>query len=180
MAPLVIVTGAPAAGKSQLAERLAAELGLPLLGKDDVKLALYRTLGAADQRASHALGVAAFEVLFAVARRLLEAGGGVVLEGNFVRGRSEAQLAPIAALAAAVQVCCAATREETLRRYSGRRRHPMHFDEANRERVMAAFESGRHEPLDLAIPTVRVDSTDGYRPPLAEILSLVRTATRPA
>ena len=173
---LVVVTGAPAVGKSRLAERLAAELRLPLLAKDDVKLALYETFGAPDQDASHLLGEAAFEVLFTVVRRLLEAGAGAVLEGNFVRGRSEARMAPLTKLASAVQVWCGAAREETLRRYSERRRHPMHFDEANLARIVAALDSGRHDPLDLAVPSIRVDTTDGYRPSVEEILAFVRRA----
>lgn len=41
---LVLVTGAPGAGKTTLAGPLAAALGLPLIGKDVVKETLYDAL----------------------------------------------------------------------------------------------------------------------------------------
>jgi predicted kinase len=177
LAPLlIVVTGPPAAGKSVLASRLAVELGLPLLAKDDVKLALYRALGARDATASRALSAAAFEVLFVTAGRLLAAGAGLVLEANFVRGESESALGPLLAGARAVQIHCAAEREETLRRYSSRVRHEMHFDEASRSRIVAALDAGRHDPLDLPIPTIRVDTTDGYQPELPVIVGFASRA----
>lgn len=38
---VLVITGAPGSGKSTLATRLAAELELPLVAKDDVKEALF-------------------------------------------------------------------------------------------------------------------------------------------
>jgi predicted kinase len=66
---LVVVTGASGSGKSTIAQDLASELGLPLLAKDDVKEALFDTLGVGDRDWSRRLGVATYEILFAVARR---------------------------------------------------------------------------------------------------------------
>jgi predicted kinase len=172
---LVLVTGPPASGKTVLAERLAAELRVPLLAKDDVKLALYRALGASDMAESQRLGEAAFEVLSSTAARLLAAGVGVVLEGNFAHRRSEAALLPLLEEADAVQVHCAAAREETLRRYRSRTRHEMHYDEAALPRVLGALDSRLHDPMDLVVPTLLVDTTAGYDPPLEAILRFVRT-----
>jgi molybdopterin-guanine dinucleotide biosynthesis protein len=42
---LVLVTGPPASGKTTLARPLASYLGLPLLGKDTIKEALFDALG---------------------------------------------------------------------------------------------------------------------------------------
>jgi predicted kinase len=176
MAPrLIVVTGPPASGKTVLAELLAAVLALPLLAKDDVKLALFRTLGASDMAASMRLSMAAVEVLFAVGSRVLAAGGGLILEGNLVRGQSEAGLRPLLAVAdTTLQIHCSATREETLRRYSTRPRHEMHFDEASLPRVLAALDGGRHDALDLGVPTLHVDTTAGYQPPLERIMEFAR------
>ena len=64
---VVVVSGAPASGKSTLAPALAAELDLPLLAKDAVKDALVDVLGAPDLPRSRELGRAAVQVLLAVA-----------------------------------------------------------------------------------------------------------------
>ncbi|HEY9241563.1 MAG TPA: AAA family ATPase [Streptosporangiaceae bacterium] len=66
----VLVAGWPAAGKSTLARALAAELGLPLLAKDEIKEALMDGLGYPPTVAeSHRLGRAAVLAMLRVAQR---------------------------------------------------------------------------------------------------------------
>ena len=86
----VVVSGAPASGKSTLAPALAAELDLPLLAKDVVKDALVDVLGAPDLPRSRELGRAAVQVLFAVAGTA----GAAVLESVW-HGYARAPLAAL-------------------------------------------------------------------------------------
>src|ERR1700761_910070 len=62
---VVFVSGAPGAGKSTLAVPLAAELGFPLVSKDQIKETLHDALGSppADMIWSQRLGAAAMELL---------------------------------------------------------------------------------------------------------------------
>ena len=177
---LVLVGGAPGSGKTTLARRLTGELRLPLLAKDDVKEALYDTLGAPDRAASRRLGMAAYAVLYAVLDRLLEAGVGAVVESNFYRGLAEAGLRPFVARSTAAHVHCQAPADEIVRRYVARaergERHPGHHDRAAVPDLLAALESGAIEPLDLGVPVLRVDTSDGYAPAWDQILDFVRSA----
>ncbi|HEX2220913.1 MAG TPA: AAA family ATPase [Candidatus Limnocylindria bacterium] len=178
---LVIVSGAPAAGKTTVATRLARDLRVPLLAKDELKEALGDALGAPrDVAASQRLGRAAYAALFATARRILESGIGLVLESNFRRGGSEAELAPLVAAADARLVHCTARpallRARYERRFTSGRRHPVHLDG---ERAMALgedLEAGRFEPLELPIPRLVVDTSDGMTPGHEEQLQFVRRA----
>lgn len=87
MRTLVLVSGAPGAGKSTLAPPLATHLGLPLLSKDVIKEALFDTLGSVDDdplTSSRRLGAAAMTLLWHLAGHC----PAVMLEANF-RSASE-------------------------------------------------------------------------------------------
>jgi predicted kinase len=181
--PLVLVGGAPATGKSTLAHQLAAELRLPLLTKDRIKELLGDTLGATDVPQSKQLGAASYEMLYAITGWLLDAGTGAILESNFWRGASESSLQPLVARARGVLIHCETAPNVVLQRFTARfdrgERHPVHFDIATVPRLLDGLRSGLFEPLDLPIPTLRVDSADGYVPPLPAILAFIRSAAVP-
>jgi predicted kinase len=73
---LVIVSGLPAAGKSQLADSLGRELGLPVLSVDPIEAAIWRC----GIPPSFETGVAAYEVAAVLARHQLELGLSVIVD----------------------------------------------------------------------------------------------------
>jgi predicted kinase len=176
---LVIVSGAPAAGKTTVAARLARDLGVPLLARDELKEAIGDAVGAPpDVAASQRLGRAAYAALFATARRILESGTGLVLESNFRRGASETDLAPLVAAADARLVHCTA-RPALLRsrydlRFTNGQRHSVHRDGERATALVEDLEAGRFEPLELAIPRLVVDTSDGMTPGHEEQLEFAR------
>ena len=184
MPPLVIVSGAPAAGKTTLARRLAADLRLPVIAKDAIKELLGDSLGAPDREASKRLGAATYALLYAMADWLLDAGAGLVLESNFWRDASEPQFAPLTARSRAVLVHCTAAPEVLERRYRERgergERHPVHYDALELPHVREGIAAGRLEPLALDVPVLVVDTADGYRPDFEAVVAFVREHTAKA
>jgi predicted kinase len=174
---LVIIGGAAASGKTTLAAVIAREARLPLLARDGFKEALMDALGCADRKESRRLGVAAYAVLFATLDRLLDAGVGAVIESNFSHGIAERDLRERVKRARAVQIHCQTTPDIIRRRYAARAasglRHSGHFD--SDPETLADLETSltgdRHQPLDLGIPLLRVDTTDGYAPALSAVLA---------
>src|SRR5438046_2407448 len=80
---LIIVTGLPATGKTTLARRLAADLALPLVTKDDIKERLFDRLGWRDRAWSRLLGQATYDLLYYFSELLLAGGRSFVVESNF-------------------------------------------------------------------------------------------------
>ena len=183
--PLVIVSGAPATGKTTLASRLADELQLPVLSKDLIKETLLDALGppGIDLEGSRRVGMASYAVLHAVVGRLVDAGVGVIVESNFSRGQSEGELRPLAARTRAVLIHCETSATEVVRRYTERdqrgERHPGHFDTEALPDVVRNLAAGRYEPLALGVPLLRVDTSVGYTPGWDAIRAFASRQTSP-
>jgi predicted kinase len=130
---------------------------------------------------SRALGQATFHLLLYLAQRLIDAGVGLALEGNFYRGYSEPELKPIVDRARAVLIQCHATPEVSVRRFRERaergERHSVHLDGDR------AFTAGIYteeawdrlaKPLDLKIPMLVLDTTDRFVDDIGRVLAFVR------
>lgn len=121
----VLVTGAPASGKSTLAVALADRLGTPLIAKDAIKAVLVEVLGAADVERSRELGRAAVAVLKLVVAGLPAA----VVDSVWVDRAAAVEWAASLSVPI-IEVYCRCDRRELERRYRERAagRGPGSFD----------------------------------------------------
>jgi len=134
---IVLVSGAPAAGKTTCARPLAALLSFPLLSKDDIKEAVWDALEspAGDLAWSRRVGGAAMEVLWALAAHFPCA----VLEANFRPIRKEERRRLEALQATIVEVYCRCSADVVIRRYATRQRHLAHVLSAITHEDLAEF-----------------------------------------
>jgi predicted kinase len=139
---IVLVSGAPGAGKTTLALPLAQALNFTLIAKDEIKETLYDLTGGRpnDLTYSREIGIAAWEVLWKVAGKATD----IVVESNF-RPKNQIEQANLDALQAQIiEVKCSCPPHEIIRRYNTRDaaglRHPAHaLHEITAEQV-AEFE----------------------------------------
>lgn len=82
---LIIVNGLPGAGKTTLARRLAADVGVPVFSRDGIYETLYDALGCGASGDPPLPGAASFALLYQVAGAVLAAGQPVLVEGFFGR-----------------------------------------------------------------------------------------------
>jgi len=175
---LLIVSGLPCAGKTSIAERLAAELNLPLMTKDGIKEQLFNTLGWKDRDWSRQLSHASIELLLYFTEIQLAAGNSLIIECNFRPDLASPRLREMQAKysAAIFQVFCRAKVEVLHQRFRARTgtRHPGHADEQYLEEFQAILNNTSQEPLDLDCPVVVVDTTEFQKIDYATLLEAVR------
>jgi predicted kinase len=170
VAALVVVCGAPAVGKTTLANALSKRLQLPILSKDSLKEALMDHLGGAPE-----VGAAAFAVQFAIARELLGSGVGIILEGPFFA--DQAELVEVAGFGESVVLQLHCPLAELERRYIDRlgARHPSHRGLEAVPDLRERVKNGAYDPPPIEAPVLRVDTTDGLNPTEDEIERWVRS-----
>ena len=147
----VLVAGWPGSGKSTLAAALAAELGLPLLAKDEIKEALMEGLGRPQTvAASQRLGKAAALAMLRAARTC----PGAVLDSTwFDYALPLARTLP----GQLIEVHCTVPLDLARARYRARagHRHAGHLDGARSDQELWGTPS---RPLGLG-PVVTVDTS---------------------
>ena len=175
---LLIVSGLPCAGKTSIAERLADELGLPLMTKDGIKELLFDALGWKDREWSKQLSQASVELLLYFAESQLAAGNSLIIECNFQPHLAAPRLRAMQAhyTATLFQVYCRADTEALYERFKVRtgKRHPGHVDEQYLAEFHAQLSQTSQETLDLGCPVVVVDTTDFQKVDYPTLLKAVR------
>jgi predicted kinase len=175
---LVVVSGKPGSGKSTLAQRLGDRslLWLPIVSHDAIRSALRAPGSAAETRGAVPVE-RSIGLFYDTITRFLEAGASVIAEVSWRRGISEGDLGRVARLARAVDVHCEVPVDVAHRRFVERER-ALKPDVEPRDgpagHIVGQMERGEFpwdvfDPLDLDMPRIRVDTSDGYRPGLDEV-----------
>jgi predicted kinase len=175
---LVVVSGKPGSGKSTVAQRLGdrSQLWLPIVSHDAVRSALRRPISAVDNRGTVPVQESV-GLFYATLRHYLAAGASVIADFSWRRGISETDLGEVARLARPVNVHCQVSTELAHRRFLEREQAlrpdvtPAEGPAGNIVHQMAEgeFPWDVFDPLDLEMPRIVVDTTDGYRPGLDEV-----------
>ena len=177
---LVVVSGPPGSGKTELSGKLAKRLRLPLISKDMIKETLMDALPTSDRTTSTLIGGPTFALLFAVTRALLQARTGVMIEAPFL-AQAHAELEDLSRLSACAIIQCTLPSPLAVQRYRTRfqsgARHPGHADAAVLEDLQTRIDEGWYGAPVIGRPTLAVDTTRSYRPPLTEIVAWVLSAT---
>ncbi len=181
---VILVTGIPCTGKSTLARRLARDLGLPLVSRDDIKEVLFDDLGWKDRDWSKKLGIASWHLLYYFVELLLGTWQPFVVENYFkpdfdsqkfrdLRARHDFQ---------ALQIRCTTDGETLFERFKRRsesgQRHRGHTDHENYAEFEKRLITGTVDVLDIGGQTLEVDATDWQGIDYAALLTAVKRRLR--
>ncbi len=150
----ITINGLPGAGKTTLAQQLAAELELPLISKDAIKEAITDSIHAS--LPSGKVGALASETLWKIAGMLPD---GVILESFWLAGRDDdfyLRGLATAGITTGVEIWCDIPVTLAHRRYLSRDRHPIHDDAS---RAASDWDEWATHAQPLAqLPVLRVDT----------------------
>jgi tRNA(Arg) A34 adenosine deaminase TadA/predicted kinase len=166
-AVVLIITGAPASGKTTIGRQVARALGLPYFSTDLFKEALFERLGWEDRDWSRRLGVASAELLYCAAAAELAAGRSVAVESNFSNELSTPEFRALQAKydCRFVQLVCTAPGAILVERFERRarsgERHPGHTDAASLDELLPRLLTERWDALALDGAVFRVETGNG-------------------
>ena len=169
---LIVVTGRPGAGKTTLAGALARAVRCPAVSRDEIKEGLVHAAGGAGlPDDAPDLQRRATDAFFDALALLLGRGVTVVAEAAFQHRVWAPRLEPLLGVARVRVVLCDVDAARALARRLAR-------GAADPERARlhpeAAGGAGTYDPPRLEVPTLRVDTSDGYEPALEAIVAFAR------
>ena len=170
---LIVVSGPAGSGKTTLGHMIASAVGCPAISRDEIKEGMVHATAAGGfaARPGDELTVKTFPVFFEVLELLVRSGVTTVAEAAFQDHVWRPRLEPLLGLVRLRVVHCivdaglAATRvRERARDNPLRRAHADLGPDAAIPRVFTRVSLG---------PSLEVDTTDGYRPGLDQIVAFV-------
>jgi predicted kinase len=179
---LIVVTGRPGAGKSTLAYALARAVRCPLISRDEIKEGLVHAAGELGDPGGEAQRRAT-DAFFDALRVLLARGVTVVAEAAFQHHVWASRLEPLRTSARVRLVLCEVPPEVARARHVERgladpdreRFHHDHVMRVAREGGdWRALPIGEYEPARLDLPTLVVDTREGYRPAFEAVVAFAR------
>jgi predicted kinase len=162
---LIIISGAPATGKTTLGRRLAAELGVPYVGRDEIKEKLFDQLGWSDRDWSRKVGIASYDLLYYMLEPLLHGGSTLIVESNFNPKFDTARFIAYREKygLGGCQIFLSVDPEVQLARFCQRvesgERHPGHGDVIDPDRVRETLAGMAVAALDIGLKTIEIDMT---------------------
>jgi predicted kinase len=178
---LVVVSGPMGSGKTTLAHEIAKAVGCPAICRDEIKEGMVHTSPDFVAGPGDELTMRTLPVFFDVLVLLLSAGVTTVAEAAFQDQVWRPRLESLRGLARLRIVHCVVDADVAFQRSQRRRaENPLRRAHADPGPADAAEHALRHNAFDrvsVDAPWIEVDTTDGYRPGLAEIVGFVNDRT---
>lgn len=175
---LFIVTGRPGSGKTTFAGELSRAAMLPVISRDQLKEGYVHTQGRPHSELSGEVNGIVTDLFFETVGGLIDGGVSLIAEAAFQHKVWSAKLEPLMDRARVRVLICSAGKDgrAALERFLARglsdpRREYFHGDKgvhmarAGMEPTVSAYEEPR-----LPVPTWHIDTSDGYKPGIDEIM----------
>jgi predicted kinase len=163
---LIIVSGFSCTGKTTLAQKIAQEFNLCLIGRDNLKEVLFDSLGWEDKEWSKKLGAASYRLLYYCIDVQLRVGQSLIVESNFQPKFDNKYFQEFETKYQAdiLQIYCKTDPSILFQRYQARansgQRHPGHVDHLNYAEYKSNLNKNNYNFLAVGNHIIEVDTTD--------------------
>jgi predicted kinase len=176
---LIVVTGRPGSGKTTLTHALARAIRCPAICRDEIKEGIVNSITATaaappiDELQRHAN-----DAFFQTIETLLQHGVTLVAEAAFQHKIWAPRLAPVLGMIRSTRlIVCAIDPELARSRHVQRGLADPQRERFHGDQVVQAAREGRtlplisYDPPTLDVPTLVVDTTDGYHPKFEQVVA---------
>lgn len=174
---VVVVTGRPGSGKTTLAHQLASQIHCPALCRDEFKEGYVHTQGGSHKSLGRGVNLHLYEIFFDIVRVVLAKDISVVVEAAFQHKLWTPQLTPLTKIANVCIVVCTVDPHLAHSRFIERGLADATRTRFHGDRLIDAAADevplGDYQPPEMELPTLTVDTTDGYTPGLEQIVAFV-------
>jgi predicted kinase len=174
---LIVVSGPPGSGKTTLAHRIGAAVGCPAICRDEIKEGMVHATPDFTPGWDDELSRRTNPVFFSLLGTLLRAGVTTVAEAAFQDRLWRPGLEPLQSLARIRVVHCTVDPElafrRSLRRSAGDQHRRAHPDPGPGDAEAYVRRLRAFDPVALEAPAIEVDTTDGYRPALDDLMAFL-------
>lgn len=163
---LIIVSGAPASGKTTLAHKLSNNVQMPLFSKDVIKEHMFDVLGFSDREYSKKIGAASYAILYTFIEELLKQKVSLITETAFSSEYDSAIFNDLIDTynCKALQLVCNPDPKVLYSRFVHRsqsvERHPGHVDHEFYKEFEEKFVMNTYIPLSINGRTIVVDTSE--------------------
>jgi predicted kinase len=179
---IILILGLPGAGKTTLGKKIASELRLPFISKDDIKVRLFDVYGWKDREASKQAGMASFRIMDYFTEAQIKSGHSLILESTFNPAYDDARFQAWQKEFGVryVQLYCYANAEVVRRRFAERAatdsRHVSAIEGDEGLQVLENYIRQGFTPLNIDSTIIKVDTTDFSKVDEVHIIRQIRAA----
>ena len=179
---VILILGLPGAGKTTLGKKLANELNLPFLSKDDIKVMLFDIYGWKDRETSKQAGSASFRIMDYFIEEQIKHGNSLIVESTFNPAYDDARFQAWQKEYGVhyVQLYCYANADVVRQRFSERAsiddRHVSAVEGDEGLQVLEGYIRQGFNPLNVDSKIIKTDTTDFSKIDEASIIKQIQDA----